>query len=248
MDYLRLILLVAGIFFVLIIYLVGRKSRQQNNTYDYGKEDDFPEFSANDRDDSDWHDLEEGVGNVRIVTREKDDYETYDVAEEAGSFISDEVDRVLEDQDVENIDTPEQQNDVSEISSEIIVLYILARASSHLAGDKINSAAQANGLSFGEMNIFHRLDDNGQSMFGMANMVEPGSFDPESMFDLETSGLTMFMKRSDTDNNIAIFEDMLECAYHISEMLGAQLCNQRRQPLTQSDAERYRELATGFDG
>ena len=233
MDYLRWILLVAGIFFVLIIYFVGRKSRQQDTIYDNRMDDDTPEFTAND-----WQDSDEGVGDVRIVAREKDDYE-----DEEESSLSDDTLSDATESRTESVDATDQPDD----NESVIALYIMARSPDRLAGDKINSAAQANGLKFGDMNIFHRIDD-GQSVFSMANMVEPGGFDPNTIHELETPGLTLFMQKSASNNNMVVFEDMLECAYRMSEMLGAQLCNRQRQPLTQSDAEQYRELATSFDG
>ncbi len=125
---------------------------------------------------------------------------------------------------------------------DIIVLHILAKSSEPLTGGSINSAAQASGLTFGRMNIFHRLDEEGQSLFSMANMIEPGNFDPDTIHDMTTSGLTMFMQLSTSAHPSACFDEMLRYAYHISEMLGASLCNQHRQPITQEDAEYYRQL------
>lgn len=132
-------------------------------------------------------------------------------------------------------------------TTDIIVLYIMAKAEQKFPGDKINSAAKANRLIFGEMNIFHRLSDDGESIYGLANMIEPGSFDPENIHDLHTPGLTLFMQISEVADPEAAFIDMLQCAYHMAEMLDGQLCNRRRQPLTQSDAEQYRELVAGID-
>ena len=207
----------------------------------------MPDIDASEWDGN-WQDPDEGIGDVRIVAREQDDYESVDDLDDYAAPVSNETVQGDKDHDIESIDAAEQPGNNQANNGDIIVLYILARSSSHLMGDKINSAAQANGLSFGQMNIFHRLGEKGQSLFAMANMVEPGSFDPDSMHEMETPGLTMFMRLSEAENNLVIFEDMLECAYHMSEMLGAQIGNRRRQPLTQGDAEQYRELATGFDG
>lgn len=248
MDYLRWILLVAGIFFVLILYFVGRKSQQQDTVYGNRVDDDTPEFTA-DNWASDWQDPDEGAGNVHIVAREKDAYED-DLEnkweDEKEPSLSNETLSDATESRTESVDIAEQPDDNQGDNESVIVLYILARAPDRLAGDKINSAAQANGLKFGDMNIFHCID-NGQSVFSMANMVEPGDFDPDTMHELETPGLTLFMQKS-SSNNIDIFEGMLACAYRMSEMLGAQLCNRQRQPLTQRDSDQYRELATGFDG
>ena len=75
-------------------------------------------------------------------------------------------------------------------------------------------------------------------------MVEPGSFYADAMHEIQTPGIIFFMQVSAVENSSSVFDDMLECAYHISEMLDAQLCNRKRQPLTQSDAEQYRELVS----
>lgn len=237
MEYLRWILLVAGIFFVLIIYFVGRRSRQQDHIYDSVSDEDPGEFST-DEWDNDWHDQDDDVGEVRIVARENNIYANHDDFEAEESVSSYDA----PEGDLQQVGAAEQND-----KEDIIVLHILARASNRLAGDKINSAAQASSLKFGDMNIFHRLDENDRSVFGMANMVEPGYFDPDTILELETPGLTLFMQQSNSKNHVAVFEDMLKCAYQISEMLGAQLCNKQRQPITQTDAERYRELAAGFD-
>ncbi len=125
---------------------------------------------------------------------------------------------------------------------DIIVLHILAKSPELLTGDSINSAARANGLVFGRMNIFHRLNEEEQALFSMANMIEPGNFDPDTIHDMTTSGLTMFMQLSTSAHPSDCFDEMLRCAYYLSEMLGADLCNQHRRPITQEDAEYYRQL------
>lgn len=241
MEYLRWILLVAGLFFVLIIYLIGRNRRRQDTYSDVGLDDETPEFSAND-----WDEVEGDIGEVRIVARESSEYDFTDPEDfsDADDSYNQDVNEALPD------DQPEQaleENIEQQDNADIIVLYILARSPNQLAGDKINSAAQANGLVFGKMNIFHRLDDNEQSVFSLANMVEPGSFDADIMHETQTPGIIFFMQVSAVADPDSVFDDMLECAYHISEMLDAQLCNRKRHPLTQSDAEQYRELVASTD-
>ncbi|MDH5710310.1 MAG: cell division protein ZipA C-terminal FtsZ-binding domain-containing protein, partial [Gammaproteobacteria bacterium] len=58
----------------------------------------------------------------------------------------------------------------------------------------------------------------------------------------KTSGLTMFMQISNVPNPSDDFDEMLRCAYYVSEMLGASLCNHRRQPISKADAEYYRGI------
>lgn len=235
MEYLRWILLVAGLFFVLLIYLIGKSRKRQDDYSDFDLDDEAPEFSAND-----WNEIDEGVGEVRIVAREASEYDYADGEEIPES--DEQPDDQLHDQQEAAVEGNTEQENADE---DVIVLYILARSPGQLAGDKINSAAQASGLEFGKMNIFHRLDAAGKSVFSLANMVEPGSFDADAMHEIQTPGIIFFMQVSAVENSSSVFDDMLECAYHISEMLDARLCNSKRQPLTQNDAEKYRELVAG---
>jgi len=261
MENLRLILLVAGIFFILAIYFVGRQRRRNDSSDLFDTREELPEFTARD-----WDEMDEGVGEVRVVAREKteddfsedlaagqiDEYEDAVAVQEPVPDY-DQEDELLQNDDLFEltdevdslVDEPEAIEDVQEDPNiDIIILYILAKSSDLLLGEKINSAAQANGLSFGSMNIFHRLDDEGKTVFSLANMVEPGNFDPDSIHDMKTTGLTMFMQLSNLSNPSDDFDEMLRCAYYMSEMLGADLCNHRRQPITQADAEYYRNIVS----
>ena len=266
MENLRWILLAAGIFFILAIYFVGRQRRRHNSSDVFdSKEEDLPDFSARD-----WDDLDEGVGEVRVVARESNEYDysenfpaeqvpDYDDSadidepksddlQEENLALDDDLFVLTEEVEPATIETHEQETHEPETqlksnsNVDIVVLHIMAKPSELLTGEKINSAAQANGLVFGRMNIFHRLDEEGQSIFSLANMMEPGYFDPDTMHDVKTSGLTVFMQISNLSNPSDNFDEMLRCTYHISEMLGADLCNQNRQPITQADAEYYRKI------
>ena len=272
MENLRWILLAAGIFFILAIYFAGRQRRRNNSSDLLNNKEDLPDFSARD-----WDDLEEGVGEVRVVARENhtgdflDEYSDDQIpfhdepAEIADIFepeqednqepelltsedlfvLTDEVEEPLAEQpEVESSDTSSDTSSHQKSSSnvDIIVLYILAKPSEVLSGEKINSVAQANGFVFGSMNIYHRLDGDGQTIFSLANMMEPGNFDPDLIHEMTTSGLTVFMQLSNLTQPADDFDEMLRSAYHMSEMLGASLCNQNRQPFTQADAEYCRSL------
>jgi cell division protein ZipA len=79
-------------------------------------------------------------------------------------------------------------------------------------------------------------------------MVKPGSFDPSTIHELSTPGITLFMQLPGPSNASGAFNDMLDTARRMSEMLGARLCDRVRQPLTDAAVEEYREIAASFDG
>ena len=242
MESLRWILLAAGIVFVLVIYALGRSRRQRKHSLvdelEDGQENSLPEFSAKNLDD-----LDEGVGEVRIITGaglgqvESDPYEE-DIAP---------VRVAAENQPIEENQSTESPD--NEAPSDFIVLYILPKSKpdedQFLLGSHINSSAQAMGLTFDEMNIFH-YKSGGRNVFGLANMLEPGYFDAETIHDLKTSGLTVFMKIKG-NNPLDDLTEMLQRSYQLAGLLGARLCNHNRQTLTEQDAENYRKQVRNYN-
>ena len=233
MESLRWILLAAGAAFVIVIYLLGRSRRRRNHSMVDDMEPDLPEFTARSLDD-----VDEGVGAVRIIS--SGDPEISD--EDMSSFSVD--DETLEQPASEQDDTHEVTEAAPSLPNDIVVLYILAKPNKQLVGSQVNSSAQAMGLSFGDMDIFHYSKD-GRNVFSLANMLEPGSFDASTIHDLKTTGLTVFM-RIQGDDPLDDLTEMLQRSYQLAGLLDARLCNHRREPLTEQDAENYRTQVTKF--
>ncbi|PZQ20978.1 MAG: cell division protein ZipA, partial [Stenotrophomonas acidaminiphila] len=71
----------------------------------------------------------------------------------------------------------------------IVSLYVAAKAGQVLRGEDIVVAAEKTGLTFGHMNVFHRLVEGHPErgpVFSMANIMQPGSFDMANIRTLET--------------------------------------------------------------
>jgi cell division protein ZipA len=251
MEYLRWILLAGGILFVILIYVLGRRHNGTTVINDDIDTDDLPSFSARD-----WDELEEGVGEVRIIARADDAIAPRD--EEIG--VRREQPRPTNEHaaeaplaetrssDVPVEDRVPEPKPAKAAEQEVVVLYILAQPDSKLSGDRINTAVRANGMVFGDMNIFHRLDERGKPVYSLANMLEPGSFDPVNLQRMLTPGIILFMQLPGPSNPLVCFNHMLQSASRIADMLGAQLCNNRRQPLNEADTEGLRKKVAAFDG
>jgi len=232
-ESLRWILLVAGAAFVIVIYILGRSRRRRNHTMVDDMDADLPEFTARSLDD-----VDEGVGAVRIISSGAPEISDEDLS----SFSAD--DETLEQAASEEENTSDPEQAASSLPNDIVVLYILAKPNKQLVGSQINSSAQAMGLSFGEMNIFHYRKES-RNVFSLANMLEPGSFDASTIHDLKTTGLTVFMQIQG-DDPLDDLTEMLQRSYQLAGLLDARLCNHRREPLTEQDAENYRTQVANF--
>ncbi len=235
MEYLRWILLLVGILFVLVLYLLGRHRRRERYVSEFDNNNELPEISADS-----WDDLDEAVGAVRVVARDHEQ-----VPRDA--LVSDHPVGVQHEASTSAKTSSSCAADTTPPANDLISLYLISRSGELIGGDIINSSAYANGLTFGDMNIYHRLDEFEQPLYSMANMMKPGSFDADTMHQLKTRGLVMFIQLARLKNPVEALHDMLRCAYRMAEMIDAQLCNQQREPLTEQDANAYRELAARFD-
>ena len=235
MESLRWILLAAGIVFVLVIYIIGRSRRRRNHSMVDELDDDLPAFSAANLDD-----VDEGVGAVRIISGSDPDEDVVTSVDVSTYDTEEDLHGKPQDSEVADGSTAKS----SKAPSDIIVLYILPKVGEELIGSQINSSAQAMGLSFGEMNIFH-YKPRERSVFSLANMLEPGSFDADTIHDLKTTGLTVFMQIRAGDP-LDDLTEMLQRSYQLAGLLGARLCNHERKVLTEQDAENYRAQVSEF--
>jgi cell division protein ZipA len=99
------------------------------------------------------------------------------------------------------------------------------------------------GFRFGDMNIFHYMDDKtGESIFSLVNAVEPGTFDPNTMDQLATPGVSLFIKLHELDDPVAGFEQMIEAVEQLSVELDAEIKDGKHNLITQQALEHEMQL------
>ena len=275
MDNFRWILLAVGIFIIVIIYLISRKNKRDFYQDDDKLSEDLPEINTSNWDDFDEGVGEVRIiarsNDDDSLTVETDSAKTdFDKShiKEPESYKADEYEPEINIQAESELQPefepqpqpqpepePEPEHEPEpEIKAEaepaetVIVFNILAREGLTLSGESINSVALANDMVFGDMDIYHRMDEDNTSVFSLVNMVKPGSFDPSTIHELNTPGITLFLQLPGPPNAGDAFDDMLHTVQRMSEMLDARLCDRGRQPLTDSAVEEYRKTAASFDG
>lgn len=133
--------------------------------------------------------------------------------------------------------------------SEVIVLNVVARSGREFRGDDLLEVLITSGLKFGEMNIFHqrfRGTSNGPVIFSVANILNPGTFDLNSIHEFSTVGVSLFLALPSPINNLEAFDQMLAVAQRIREELDGELKDDHRNVMTAQTIEHYRQRIRDF--
>ncbi len=130
---------------------------------------------------------------------------------------------------------------------EILAINVLARGNKRFIGSDLWEAFQRNGLTFGDMNIFHRLNPVTRTpQFSVANAIEPGTFDLSNMESMKTPGACLFLRLPGPSEPAAVFDDMLRVARDIGHSLGGELKDENFSVLTGQTEEHYRHRIAEF--
>ncbi|MGR9044950.1 MAG: cell division protein ZipA C-terminal FtsZ-binding domain-containing protein [Gammaproteobacteria bacterium] len=96
------------------------------------------------------------------------------------------------------------------------------------------------GLEYGSLKIFERIDANRLVDFGVASMVEPGTFPETDLDNFNCPGIVFFMQPREVDDPVSVFDDFIETIEALAQELGGVIWDHQRQPLTQQTIETIR--------
>lgn len=141
-----------------------------------------------------------------------------------------------------NFDDSQSEREKVEIETEVIVLSIVMPENYLMSGAGLLPSLLTLGMKFGEMNIFHRHQDNagnGKVTFSLANMVNPGTFDLDNMENFTTQGVSLFMTLPNAGDPFEVFEQMLSAAKQLAQEFNGQVLDDKRSVMTKQTEQHY---------
>jgi cell division protein ZipA len=127
----------------------------------------------------------------------------------------------------------------------VVVLHVAAARPHTVDGSVLVEAIQQTELEYDEaLGIFqHTVErlDGKQVVFGLANMVNPGTFDLQHLDGFVTPGVSLFMQLPGPIEGLKAFNMMLDCARTLATALGLHVLDEHRSVLSPQTIDHMRE-------
>lgn len=132
----------------------------------------------------------------------------------------------------------------------IVALHVMAPAHSPFRGKDLLRAFELAGLEYGDMQIYHRFmeaDGQARDAWFVANLVNPGTFDPQAMEDFASPGLSLFLRLPGAVEGARALDDMVATAQLLARELHGELRDETRSVLSRQGIEHLRSEVLEFE-
>ena len=142
---------------------------------------------------------------------------------------------------------PEESVPIVVQPDQVLIIHLQPATPGHLLmGKDLLSAFSECGLEYGNMQIFHHVNEEGEALFSLANMVKPGIFDRQHRTELETLGVSLFLQLAEVERPMEAFRSMLECAHCLSVCLHGKLLDEYHNPMTRQTLTHYEKRVRDY--
>lgn len=140
----------------------------------------------------------------------------------------------------------QHQQEQKSTSDKIVTLFLHAKDGQQFDWHLIQSAAEQVGLEFGNDNLYYRFQGFGETkelIFMVANMLKPGTFQP----DMRTTGLVLIMTLPGVMPALDMWDSMFPVGERIAEILGGKLTDENHHIFSRQRIAAMRDEMREFD-
>ena len=127
------------------------------------------------------------------------------------------------------------------VAPDIIQLVVMAKHEEGFNGQALVDVFKLANLHYGSLKIFERLDVNRLVDFGVACLVEPGTFPETGLVDFYCPGVVFFMQPGIMDDAPRVFNDFLSTVNFVAEEMDGDILDHERTPLTNATIQLIRQ-------
>ena len=128
----------------------------------------------------------------------------------------------------------------------IVTIRVCCLGEAHWSGAQLMSALELHGLAFGRYQVFHRKHVDGRSLFCVASLIEPGTFDIVGMAEQHFRGITLFAVLPGPLAPLETVDELLRTARGLAEGLSGMIQDSKGMPLSPQRAAALREDVARF--
>ena len=235
MDAFRWVLLVIGAVIFLLIFIISKKrtadsTRLENTKIEPGFQQSLQNVETTDSNASHFESVSHNISAY-------DDVDEQNVSLGVDAISSQEL--------------TDKSHPVLEDDEKLIVLYLVEKHGDMLSGSDIIRSLEQAGMNYGDMKIFHYYPDNirssQQPVFSIANLVDPGYFEMSTISELETPGLSLFLKLPGPVGSISAFDQMVKVIEKLQGCLPVIVKDSARNIVSKQMLMHLREEVVEFD-
>lgn len=128
----------------------------------------------------------------------------------------------------------------------IITVRVCAVGEARWSGADLMSVLEGHGLAFGRYQVYHRKHSDGSSVFFVASLIEPGTFDIALMPDEEFRGVSIFAVLPGPLDALQTIDVLLATARDLARELSGTLQDAKGMPLSPQRVAALREDVARF--
>ncbi len=134
-----------------------------------------------------------------------------------------------------------EEDTTRETVPEIIQFSVVAKNQEGFSGYDLALAFGLTGLEYGDLKVYERVNLNGGVDFGVACMVEPGTF-PEGalLATFNCPGIVFYLQHSNLEDAQTVFDDFVDTIRTVAAELDGVIWDNKRQPLTEETIQAIR--------
>jgi cell division protein ZipA len=143
---------------------------------------------------------------------------------------------------------PESDPPAANVSErqKIVTLRVCAVGEERWSGRDLMSALEGHGLAYGRYQVYHRKHADGQSIFYVASLIEPGTFDAGRMPVEEFRGVSMFAVLPGPLEPLQAVDALLSTARDLARELSGTVQDAKGMPFSPQRIATLREEVAEF--